>query len=474
MNRWSLPLSRISNLALLGVTLFAGIAGAWGDSNPPDTSISASGTLSAKSITKSELLRFTLTIKNSSTASVNSLRIVAPPDSYDFDQVCAYTGTQALRCYQSGKEFASAGNVVMPSIPPGGRLTAWGYLTPTTSHGAAQLTMIVEWTTANSVVPAAHSSAVVSLGENAVQDWWDITRSWLLGFVKIFAIPFTLAVIGFFLNQIAKDSDERKVKAEKDRELERVKAEREKEEARQEVQRKESLRGETWSQMLPVSLDYASKYYLPLSAVAERLAEAFQPPVKTPAAGGSGQYHAPKKDLAFYLVVYLEKRIEEMTKVVGGFYFKDLRGEKLAAGCQKRYIITFLGDETCPFRRAVRACARTINARPDYDAFARQFGQTTQGAVTSFRDANAQQAWSLFESMCADRQLIGNAVLCLRGLFKILDFEANRPFEYWYDTTTSRLVLTPEEKDHLLDVAKEWGFTDKDKEYILAAEIDNR
>src|ERR1019366_4426441 len=281
-------------IASFGVALIASgtITSAIGQAASSD--VSAVGTLSAPSIKDKELLRFTLSVTNRTSSAINLVRLVGPPDSYQFDSVCEVLENQGIKC-STGKEFSAANGLLWNVLRPNQTASAWGYLTPTIAHKPMMLTVVLMWNS-SSVLYSPQSAIVASLGENQVWDWVGLTESRSYETLKIFAIPAALAVIGFFLTRVAAASDNR-----------RIAAERERENTRQERQREESLRAETWKLMLPISHDYAVKYYLPLSGAGERLTDTLV----------AGQQH-----LAFFYLLLLAKRAQTTNKAIGGLYFK--------------------------------------------------------------------------------------------------------------------------------------------------------
>src|SRR5207244_13271845 len=100
------------------------------------------------------------------------------------------------------------------------------------------------------------------------------------------------------------------------------------------AQRERPLRAETWKAMLLVSHKYAAECYLALSLASERLAQSLET-LSSP----NGN---PK--VAFYYLLLCGKRMAKTRKDTGGFYFKDLRGEKWADARWQRFAETRMGN----------------------------------------------------------------------------------------------------------------------------------
>jgi hypothetical protein len=430
------------------IVLVAGATTALGQVTSAD--VLGQGTLSSRSIMQQELLRFTITLRNRTQSALNSVRLTGPPDSYRFEKVCSLSERGEITCH-TGDEFSAINGLLWTSVPSGQIRTAWGYLKPMITHQPGMLTVLLVWQPATG--PSAQSSAAVSLGENQVQDWIDRLEARSYEILKIFAIPMALAVFGFFLNQVATKRENRRaeaererentrLEAEKEREIKRLDAEKEREQARQKLQREESLRAETWKQMLPISHDYATKYYLPLSAAAQRLVETLE--------GGV-------KHLSFFYLLLLRKRAQVTNHAIGGLYFKDILGETLVSECWSRFVKTIEGEEDQPLNLAIKACMGKIQPNENYQTFSQMFENT--GETIAFSDGAVQNAWELFQTeVFRDTSTLNSGILHLKGLCAVLDYEANRPYEYWYNPPP-QFKLSKETETLLREIAKEVKFT---------------
>ena len=252
----------------------------------------------------------------------------------------------------------------------------------------------------------------------------------LWGYVTVLALPLVLALLPFLVSGILRRRDDR---------------------------------SETLRLMLTQSLEYAAKYYLPLSAAAQRLVDALKPRA-TP-----GQLQPPPNALSsFYYVIYLEKRMTEQRKAVGGFYFKDLGAEMLASLCWKEYSDAIFGrDSSDEFNRGVQACVNKLKDRENFDAFAKRLEMNAPG-VFSYPDA--QRAWTLFQAKLTTVS-IDQLVLDLNTLQALIDYEVNRPFVNWYPSAPPPLTVDREVKNRLKELAETLGFTAKQKEYVDEAVV---
>jgi hypothetical protein len=404
------------------------------------------GTVSSHSIKATELLRFTLTLKNRTAVALNSVRLVAPPDHYSFTKICVVPPQQAETC-RSDVDFSNAGNLLAAAIGPGQSLVVWGYLEPATTHRTETLSMIAAWKLPESSL-GLPSSGVVTLGDNQVQAWYQ--ASWVDKLITVLAIPTVLAVISFFLNLLAKAREDRAAAREKEKEAQIAAGEQEKEARRQQLQREENVRTETWKQILPVSHRYALKFYVPLSSASEKLAEALQ---------------GTNRELAFFYVLFAGKRMTVTRNQVGGFYFKDLRGEALAAICWKKQRDLLLGPEDSPVSLAVRSALDLLQPNETYQSFQEKFEAHT-AAATSFAKPEIQQAWERFSQWFAHGGNVAGVVKHLKAFYAVLDYETNRPYEYWYNPP-ARLEVDAATETLLREMGTHINYTEAQmKEYF--------
>jgi hypothetical protein len=398
--------------------------------------VTVTGSLSAASITESERLRFTLTVKNGTGAELNTVRILQAPDSYKLASICTYNRHDEIVCYDSGEQFFAGGGIALAKIRPESSSTAWGYLSPANNHRTSALTMTVDWLSPD----GARSAVSVSLGNNAVVSAWDVWRNRISDLVKILGIPLALAVIGYLLSQLGKQQQEQ--------------AEREREARKEELEQTRSLRAETWKQMLPVSHEYAAKYYLPLSSASDRLALALS---------------RPQPALAFFYLLNLMRIMAVTKRAIGGFYFKDIRGERLAAAAWFRSMSTLMGDADTQLSQALNACGVALDPDDNYGAFVQKAGMNPD-TPASFRDPQVNHAWLLFSHALTDKSAMETAVRYLNAFSAVIDFESNRPFEFWY-VAPSQVQITDGTAKTLQELAIWQGFSEAEMQYLSLFKI---
>ncbi len=412
----------------------------------PEISLSAS--ISSHVIREDELLPFVITIRNKSDGrigsgiAVTSIGLWKLPDSYKLDDTQPICIVPPLpprtdSC-ETSQAFLASHSLIASSLAPGAIVTVQGYLKPTALHKASTLTSIVTWNVVSSDKATGavtmSSSQGVNLGENQV-----VASSWLARLsldelLKILAVPALLLLMGAVItgavNSINVWREKRAATAQAAIDI-----------ARHAQEQERAVRSETWKQMLPISHNYAAKFYLPLSLAAERFADSLK---------------QSNSRLAFFYLLFCGKKMIATRNEIGGFYFKDLRGETLAAACWKNHRLACLGEEDSPLYRAVRESIDQLEEIDSFEGFEKRFAEVS-GTVVEFTEDSIQQAWTLFQAWIGTKN-VAPTIQHLEGFYAVLDFESNRPYEYWYDTP-AKLKVTAETEQLLR------GLLESEKKY---------
>jgi hypothetical protein len=366
--------------------------------------VTAIGGVSAPVIAKKEDLRFWFTIQNKTGSAISQVRMMHLPHGYTVEEVCSFLPQsdpkQSAEVKCAGQQEIAGGVIKLADTMNAAQsMTVAGRLKPDTPHKKENLTLVLEWT--NTGQPLS-SSLTVSLGENQVQNGWEKWSS--SGFyqaVKDLALPLVLLGIGAWLNLSAKRRD---------------------------------ARSETLKLMLPVSHNYAAKYYLPLSRATEHAVGALTKVTKSlqPASPLPSNYQdlEPAMRESFFFIILTKRVLEGTRKAVGGLYFKDLLGEELAAYCITEFNDLF-GRDTEPLARALQRLSGMFKRTETYESFERRFWNTS--SPPSEEQMAKESAWADFIDWVQEDEKRRRALQLLSSLAIILDFEANRPYGYWYD-----------------------------------------
>ncbi|MGD0989368.1 MAG: hypothetical protein ABR874_16265 [Candidatus Sulfotelmatobacter sp.] len=429
-----------------------------GQTSAPDVSIG--GSLSAKTVDQDESFQFTLTVKNKADARANpksslqDVTLQGIPAGYSIDTekpicVLPLVPPRTDSC-DTGANFEANHRVLIETLLPGQSITVQGYLKPNTdsAHKPALLTVVVAWIGAET---GLRSSQSASLGENQVRETSQRILGWISDVFKLLAIPAILALIGWWLNdqnrkrdnafaKASRDRDEAFADTNRDRDEKFAVSQLERQTAQHEHEQEQALRSETWKQMLPLSHNYAAKFYLPLSLAAQKFAAELEYPIAKP-------------KLAFFYLLLCGKKMIATRNEIGGFYFKDLRGERLAAKCWEIQRLACMGKEDDNFYKAVIEAIQTLDDIDSFEAFENKFMDTSV-QPHAFVDDSILNAWGFFNAWAKNSDKVGRTAQYLKCFYAVLDYESNRPYEYWYNAKDSpaRLEITAETQELLADV----------------------
>ena len=410
----------------------------------------------------SESVPFWLTVKNSGSSSVTHLLLVQYPDS-------EYSLCLKNKAAGSCDASVGAGSELLPELFPNQSYTMWGELKPKSKHASEKLVLILRWNISNST----QSFAAVPLGENKVLGrwdfWWD---AWLGDLAKTLAVPAALSLLVFALDLLTKRREARQRKKEEDEakeealkiklaeehkqqreklaEEEKQRLEKQKAEAEAERLRKQIVATETWKQMLPISHRYAAKFYLPLSSTAQDAVDAFE---------------EPNAEAAFFYTLLLLKRIDLAKDSIGGLYFKNYAGEELAQLCWRSFRNKFLGKDTNPFSAKMQVLSQSIDLKIKFGKFQSDLqGSGTSEIAEAFQMFAAKMTKMNTKLKHRTKSRLDLCLNYLRGFYVILDFESNRPYEYWYDSKAELKATGETETREIIDFLKKLGERKKIKD----------
>jgi hypothetical protein len=396
------------------------------ESSTPLPEVSASGKLSAHLSVVTDLVPFTFTFRNGTGNELQDLRIANLPAGYKLHDLCVNPPQACL----TAKELETGSYGIAKAIPAGGSLVVWGDFTASPPHKPQTLFLVLQWgiqglatqakTTQNlatkdtTTATTIYSSLAVDLGENEVQSkCW----AWVVDYSPIFllpvAIPIVLAGCTYLFNLFAGWS---------------------------------SRRAEIWKQMLPASHGYSTKFYMPMSSAADGL---------------SGELKNSNPEVAFFFFLLLLRIVLDSIAEIGGFYFKDHRGETLANACWSGIWDVFFpkGRKSAIYVQAY-AAAELVDPQFTYEDFARRYF-VQSGKQITFANFDIQQCWELFCTDIPQAPPAGETsasfeklTLLLQAFSTTLDCEVNRPYKYWY-TALVPVKVKAEVLKLLQDKAKE-------------------
>jgi hypothetical protein len=370
-------------------------------------SLMVSGLLGVSRVDAGEQVSFQMTLTNGSDRTLNNVLVAHVGGAH-------VTLRSASWC--SGVSWESlTGNqcIVAASLAPNQSTMVSGVLLAAEPL-SANITATVDWTgTARGGDPTAsvRSRAVTMIGSLTVEDWrvrWmTSTSSW----VTAFALPIVVAALGYaFQRRLNKQDQQRK--QEEDGRAERA---------------------EAWRLMLPVSHEYAVKYYAGLVEAAKSM-------VKRTGAIVSDQTRPEDVDAAhlegFYswLMLHARRRALQQT---GAYYFKNHVGELLVPSLFGAYWATFV-QEADPTAAGVTTNQQRVHRLLDRVLSDIEIEETRDELLIKLAYERAHGGGSLlelFEWFLArtGRPKVNEALDYLAAYSDVLFFEMNRPYTPWFD-----------------------------------------
>ncbi|MGH9567134.1 MAG: hypothetical protein ACRD4I_14205, partial [Candidatus Angelobacter sp.] len=261
--------------------------------------VSATGKVSSHLSVVTDLVPFTFTFHNATGNKLDHLLIANVPAGYKLHDLCVNT----VQSCQVKKESPTGTYDVAPTVPAGGSLVVWGNFTASPPHKPQTLFLVLRWGMEVSATATAkntttvYSSLAVDLGENEVQSskW-----AWVSDYSSIFILPVAIPIVLGFLTYLFSVFGSWSAR-----------------------------RTEIWKQMLPASHGYSTKFYVPMSSAADGLC---------------GELEKSNPEVAFFFFLLLLRIVLDSIAEIGGFYFKDHRGENLANECWSRIWGLFFPD----------------------------------------------------------------------------------------------------------------------------------
>jgi len=262
---------------------------------------------------------------------------------------------------------------------------------------------------------------------------------------KDFGLPLAVAVLTFVLGVLEQKRKDDRIEAEEQRkrDLEQAEKRHKEEQEKAERDRREHQKldeehraqvQQTWSQLLQKHLRDAQLYYLPISGKLIYLrSRVLQQP--------------PDVRECFYWLMAFMRRVRFTSDGIGGVHLKSRRAEDVFVSSWAT-----LRDATDRLGKAERSEALDrMKPNESFSKFEKRFASG---------DALFAGLAKEFEAWLKDPNDPFERYLCLASIMlEVLEFETNRPFEYWYD----KPVEFPREKlrDALKNLKNVPNFVDK-------------
>jgi hypothetical protein len=274
---------------------------------------------------------------------------------------------------------------IIRRLRPGQTLSVWGELIPTMRQEKSQITAVLSFETNAGV----RSQVEVPLGEVVVRNWLDRVSTLLW--------PSVGTILGAFAGYILKRWQDQRLQ-----------------------------KTETWNKMLPESHRLAMAYYAPLDSAARLFIEDTRRYKKN---ASTLTRSKAKQNLrqSFYWWMMFSYRYRLMTREAGAFYFKDRVGEELTVSCFQACEVCYHNRDESRVRN-YRKIRDFIDSNETLDSFLNKL-DGRMDAFPKFKDE-----WEHFESW-VQTDACEQALALLDGFCSVLQYELNRPYEYWYGWT---------------------------------------
>jgi uncharacterized repeat protein (TIGR01451 family) len=386
------------------------------------------GKLSRAAAMPDEPVRFSFVVENDSEAPLNNVTIEhLEASGFKLVRRCWSADSATKECLTvDGKPPAMAascnasGDKLCDELPPHQSLTVWGDLLPIESDSSQQSFAVIRWST-----NGFESRGIAQLGPleslSCIRGYWLwLTQEWDLG------IPFWLAVFGAIFAWWQNRRDKRE--AAKQRERDKLEADRQKEkEAKAEADRREKIDkakanrmeienvGRTWKMMLPEMHRLALTHYMPIASSAQGVVLYVRN--CSTAAGQTTE----NIETALCYTLRLHWRRLGMKRAGASWYFKNRTAEDLVVELMQKHQKN-IGIDGSPGRDAIDVLLPQIGTDSTITE-TRQLLQGVQGATKKFVDR-------YFQWVCKDEAQADTVILSV--IAKILEYEVNRPYFYWY------------------------------------------
>jgi hypothetical protein len=346
-------------------------------------------------------------------------------------------GFHAVSCWAAGGPACiprGAGERPVLGLPlrleKGQSATVFAVLEPLSKHGQFGASGVFTWRDERRVEQkGAVVAPVITVTSREEHLWFSLGK--MVSLLKDLLVPAAIAYLGWYLQNRDKERERKEDAAKQQKETD----EREHDLDREERERKQTRLRETWNLMLPKSHANAEQHYMPVVAAIDGLLFEAR---RTWLDSRDEHWH-----MLLWALLRVLRRMQDLAQAIGGFYFRDLAGEKLARMCWNEFYFRSRNQLGPADRdRAVSAIERNENLASFLDRLSGHPAETSPGAwVIAVLDPKAGEETA---------QTLGRLDTCMRGwltlgglqlslpllelLEVIVKYEMNRTYELWYGT----------------------------------------
>jgi len=197
--------------------------------------------------------------------------------------------------------------------------------------------------------------------------------------------------------------------------------------------------------MLPASHKLACRFYIPLAGAALGILTEFD---KYQAAGKDLKIREEKTRFIFYYTLQLGLKMRDIRYALGGFYFKERLGERIASISWLKIRDYFPGNREEDYRVYFRSL-KLIDKKDDLDALLKKLDNKQDTGLATLQDAFASLKIRL-----ADEEKTTEMIKLLELMQKVVTYESNRIYDYWY-AVKERMELSSAQETLVLSFFEE-------------------
>jgi len=326
---------------------------------------------------------------------------------------------------------ASPDDLLVRSLAPCQTLSIWGEFSASEHQEKQTLFVTLRWVS-HDQHPSQYAVPLGAIAADAASDKAKERWAFVVAFYKDLGIPLLLVLLAYLVKKWEEGREHRRQKAESDRQ--------------QLLQ--------TWNQMLPVSHKDATKYNMPFNSALGGAVGHFKACLKAQDAGNPAPSMADGTvKNAFYYFLLSLRRYRSLYDDRGGFYFKDRTGERITAYCLDRMFALYVRQEAGLFEITSRAIS-TLQPHEKAGVFMPRLEACLANAATTPIENDLYCAYEGFLAWIPTDEF-RQVVPLLDALNQVLDFEINKPYEFWYpQDQKERLKLDKDMRDAILTTAK--------------------
>ncbi len=362
------------------------------------------GGLSASQVQQGDSVRFWVTVDNGLDSELSDVTIRLDVSKNVFVPTCEQVSSDPQVCGPIQHVFPGQ------SITFQGRLHCLDSTEPSIINAKVSFDSLLKNT-------AIHSDRIVSLGPLVGRSPW-------LEFVttyKELLLPLVVTIFGLYFT-----SRQAKVQTE-----------------RAEV-------GETWNKMLPISHKLAMGYYLPMMRPLLRVLRDIRNHKEKEISVDFATSSVEERSIFFHLVFFWWY-FNTTQNIQGGIYFKNRVGEKivLTAFLKFRDAYKREGLEFFEVEKRIKSIHKELKSTTEFP----DFEEIILGGTNPALSIACNAGWADFRTWYLNENVRTEGVSRLSLFQKVMEFEANRPYQRWYNSP-ERLELNSDDKDTLMRLAE--------------------